>query len=231
MKRFLLLTGAVLLLLLVSFLVAEHVGIAPLFAIPRWMETPSLAAALVGVCLLIADVLLPVPSSLIMIAHGAIFGFWLGTLLSLIGQVGAALLGFGIGRVNSTRVARFVSATPMAQTQVLLRRWGMVAIIVTRPIPLLAETTAIMAGAAKLNLAQVLVASLAGGLPTAALYALTGTLALGLDSTLWSFALVLLVASLFWLLREPVDRLLFHTPGDPISSVEDTYEELFIRLE
>src|SRR5262245_2331438 len=156
MKRFMLLTGAVLLVLLVSFLAAERAGITSLLEFQHWMDTPSLAVALGGVGLLCADVLLPVPSSLIMIAHGAIFGFWVGTLLSLVGQVGAALLGFGIGRINSSRVAHFVSAASMAQTQALLRRWGLIAIIVTRPIPLLAETTAIMAGAASLHPAPVL---------------------------------------------------------------------------
>ena len=223
MKRFWLLSGAVLLMLLIIFLAAEYSGISSLFVIQRWMYSPSLEVALIGVGLLTADVLLPVPSSLVMLAHGAIFGFWLGTLLSLIGQVGAVLRGFAIGRINSSLAARFIPPEQMARTRALLSRWGMVALIVTRPIPLLAETTAIRAGVARLNLAQVLIASLAGGLPTAALYALTGTLAAGFDSALWSFALSLLVASLFWLLREPLDRLLFHSTGEPARIAEDTY--------
>lgn len=87
----------------------------------------------------------------------------------------------------------------------------MIAIIVTRPIPLLSETTAIMAGTSDMSYRQMFISSLAGTLPAAALYALTGSLAVTINSTVWSFTLVLLIAGLFWFLRKPLNMMLMDT--------------------
>ena len=65
-------------------------------------------AAATGVGLLIADVFLPVPSSLVMVAHGALFGVATGTLLSLIGSVGATLFGFALGRRGGPALERVI---------------------------------------------------------------------------------------------------------------------------
>jgi hypothetical protein len=46
---------------------------------------------------------------------------------------------------------RLVTAEERARANRLLERWGTLAIVVTRPIPLLAETVAIMAGASPLG--------------------------------------------------------------------------------
>ncbi len=82
----------------------------------------------VGVGLLIADVLLPVPSSIVMIAHGALFGVVYGTLLSLIGGTGATLVGFALGRRGGPLLARVVSREERTRADCLLRRWGALAI-------------------------------------------------------------------------------------------------------
>ncbi len=44
----------------------------------------SLAADALGVGLLVADIVLPVPSSVVMVAHGALFGLRLGAVLSMV---------------------------------------------------------------------------------------------------------------------------------------------------
>ena len=98
MKRYLLIMSGMIVFFLVLFLIVEALGV-PLLTDPTpWMKHGGVLAAALGVGLLIADVLLPVPSSLVMVAHGALFGVVIGTLLSLTGSVGAALFGFAIGR-------------------------------------------------------------------------------------------------------------------------------------
>lgn len=197
-NRFWVYTTLILLLLLASFLISEGIGLH-LFDPQSVMQQQSVPVALLGVAALVLDVLLPIPASLIMIANGALFGFWLGTLLSLIGSIAAALVGFALGRQSqSLLVARFIPPQQMASANRLFARWGMLAIIVTRPIPLLAETTVIAAGASRLTLRQVLIASVAGSIPAAALYALTGATAVSFHSSVLSFGLVLFVAALFW---------------------------------
>src|SRR5918998_4835459 len=109
MKRYLLVVGGMVAFFLLLFAAAGLLGV-PLLADPTpWLSRGGAAAACVGVGLLVADVLLPVPSSLVMVAHGALFGVTVGTLLSLAGSVGAALLGFAIGRRGGGLMERLVS--------------------------------------------------------------------------------------------------------------------------
>ncbi|MDQ3815638.1 MAG: VTT domain-containing protein [Armatimonadota bacterium] len=199
MKRYWLLIGALLAFFLVLFVVAEALHISFLTDPSPYLKQGGVLAALVGVGLLVIDVVLPVPSSLVMIAHGALFGVVVGTLLSLIGSTGAALLGFAIGRRGGPLLARLVSPAEQAQADRLLRRWGALAIVVTRPVPLLAETVAILAGTSSLRWRQVAIAALAGSFPGALLYALTGAVAGSFSNGVLMFALVLLVAGGFFL--------------------------------
>jgi uncharacterized membrane protein YdjX (TVP38/TMEM64 family) len=134
-----------------------------------------------------------------MVAHGALFGVVGGTLLSVGGSMGATLVGFSLGRRGGTLLARLVPREERARADHILSRWGGLAIVVTRPVPLLAETVAIMAGTSPLGWRQVALATLVGSLPPALLYALSGATAAGLTSGVLVFALVLLVAGIFWL--------------------------------
>jgi len=200
MKRYFLIVAALIASLTIIFLIVEALGI-PLLSDPTpWMKHGGVIAAALGVGLLIADVLLPVPSSLVMVAHGALFGVVVGTLLSLSGSVGAALFGFAIGRRGGKFLDRVVTPADRSRANYLLARWGALAIIVTRPIPLLAETVAIMSGASSLGWATIALASFAGSLPAALLYSLTGAAVANFQNTSLMFGVVLLVAGFFWLI-------------------------------
>lgn len=198
MKRFWLLTGSMMVLFLGLFALAEALRV-PLLTDPGpWLARGNAAAAALGFGLLVVDVVLPVPSSLVMIAHGALFGVVAGTLLSLAGSLGAGLLGFAIGRRGGPLFARLVPASERRRADALLREWGDLAIVVTRPVPILAETVAVLAGASPLGWGRMTAATTAGSLPAALLYALTGATAARLDNVALVFSLVLLVAGLFW---------------------------------
>ncbi len=198
---FLLLGMSVLFLALFGLVEALRV---PLLTDPTpWLEADQLEggrwlAALVGVGLLIVDVLLPVPASLIMVAHGALFGIVFGTCLSLVGALGAGAFGFYLGRAGSPWLHRVVSEEEHQRADNLLTRWGHLAVIVTRPVPILAESVAILAGTSPMSWGRFLLSTLAGTLPAALLYALTGALAVGLDQFVLIFGLVLVMAGVAW---------------------------------
>ena len=175
----------------------------PLLTDPSdWLSQGKLLAAGVGFALLTLDVLLPVPASLVMIAHGAVFGVALGTVLSLVGGVAAAAFGFGVGRGSTRWLERLVSEPERRRAEYFLRRWGDVAVIATRPVPILAESVAILAGTSSMPWTRFLLASLAGYVPAALLYALTGATAARLDSAALVFGLVILIAGVFWLVGQ-----------------------------
>lgn len=181
-----------------------------LFGLVTWLEVPLLIdpsaqldrggvlAAALGIGLLVLDVLLPVPSSLVMTAHGALFGWPLGTLLSLLGGVGAVAFAFGLGRRGSRWVARLVG-DDRARVDKMLHQYGGLAIIASRPVPLLAETVALLAGTSSMRWRTALVAALLGNLAPALLYALTGAAAASVGESFWVFGGVLAVTGAFWL--------------------------------
>jgi uncharacterized membrane protein YdjX (TVP38/TMEM64 family) len=208
MKRYLLIMAVIIAFFLILFLVVEALGVSLLTDPTPWMKHGGVLAATVGVGLLIADVLLPVPSSLVMVAHGALFGVAGGTLLSLIGSMGAAMFGFWIGRRGGRLLGRIVTPEERARADYLLKRWGALGVIVTRPVPLLAETVAIMAGASSLGWGRMALAALAGSLPPALLYALTGATVANFQSTALIFFFVLLVAGFFWVVGRLIEPAL-----------------------
>src|SRR5215211_3160528 len=167
MKRYLLTVVGLIVFFTVLFLIVEALGV-PLLSDPTpWMKHGGVVAASVGVGLLIADVVLPVPSSIVMVAHGALFFVLWGAMLSLIGSVGAAVFAYAIGRRGGRLLDRVVTVAERERASSVLARWGVLAIIVTRPLPLRAETVAIMAGASSMTWRALVVASVAGCVPPA----------------------------------------------------------------
>ena len=207
MGRYWLFTVVLLSFLAGMFLLFDVLHI-PLLKDPRsWMVQGDLVTAVVGVGLLVVDVLLPVPSSLVMISNGLVFGVLGGCLLSLAGSMGATWLAFGIGRWGGRLLDRLLPADERARSNRLLERWGVMAVLITRPVPLLAETVALLAGASPLGWGRVTLAALAGNLPAALLYALVGHSATSVESGLLAFAMVLAAAGVFWLATLLVRRM------------------------
>ena len=206
LRRYWLLTGGLLLLFLGLFAAARASGVQILRDPGPWLGAAGPSAAGVAVALLIADVVLPVPSSLIMVADGALFGVGLGTVLSLLGSLGASLLGFFIGRRSQRWIAHLVTPAEKTRADAVLARWGALAIVLTRPLPLLAETVAILAGASPLGWGRMVVASVAGALPVCLLYAIAGATSRRLETGLWVFLGVVGTAGVFYWLGRRASR-------------------------
>jgi uncharacterized membrane protein YdjX (TVP38/TMEM64 family) len=188
------------LFILVRLIDSLHV---PLLTNPwPWLEAGGALAGVVGVGLLIVDVALPVPSSLVMIAHGALFGVVVGTLLSLAGSVAAAAVAFGVGRCGGPLLAGLLPDGERASVNRMLDKWGALAILVTRPVPILAEATALAAGTSPIGWRAAALTALAGSLPAALLYAIVGASAASFENHALVFAVVLLMAAAFWLLSQ-----------------------------
>lgn len=178
---------------------------------PAWLkDVPAVGSgrflsAAVGVTLLIADVLLPVPSSLIMVSNGVLFGPVLGASLSLLGSMGAALTAYWLGRVGAPVVARLVNSRDMRSAQQLFERFGPSAIALSRPLPIVAETLALFAGASRMPLRPFLGSALLGNTPVCISYAFAGAAAehyVGGAAIL--FAAALIVAGIFYWIAQRV---------------------------
>jgi uncharacterized membrane protein YdjX (TVP38/TMEM64 family) len=186
---------------LTMFVVGQALGVTLLDDPRPVLEGGGAIAAALGVGLLVADALLPVPASLVMISLGALYGPLVGTLLSLAGRFGMAVAGFWIGRRGGPLLARAIPAWERAHAQALVDRWGAFAIIASRPVPIVAETTTILAGAAGLRPRTALVAAFVGSIPEAIAYGLVGAAAASFASGALVWLAVLVVAGAFRLVE------------------------------
>jgi uncharacterized membrane protein YdjX (TVP38/TMEM64 family) len=205
-RRYAIVAAGIATFVLISFLIVEALNIPLLVDPSDRLDRGGVGAASLGVGLLIVDVLIPVPSSIVMTAQGAMFGIVTGTLLSMIGSIGAAIVGFAIGRRGSSLIARFVSPEERAASNRLLDRWGTLALIVTRPVPILAETTAIIAGTSSITFGKALLGITIGAFPASLIYAIAGAYATSVASGILVFILVLALAGLVWFIGWYVEK-------------------------
>jgi len=168
-----------------------------------WLTAGNVSSSLLGIGLLIADVLLPVPSTIVMTALGTIHGMLIGTLLSLIGNLGAAAFGFWLGRRSDGVFDRFLSEDDRIAASSFFHDWGEVGIILSRPIPILAESVAILAGSSPvISWPKLIGCSLLGAFPASLIYAWAGAQAMTLQSGLFVFGGVILLTAIFLMISK-----------------------------
>lgn len=149
---------------------------------PLWTAT-VLAA------LLLSDILLPVPSSIVSTAAGYVLGMVGGTLTSLIGMTAGSLLGYWLGsRPGIPFARRIVGENDLERAGRLYERFGAWLIVIARPIPVLAEISAFAAGVGRMKLGRFILFSLLSNLGISLGYAAVGAYAATTDSFLLAFA-------------------------------------------
>jgi uncharacterized membrane protein YdjX (TVP38/TMEM64 family) len=158
------------------------------------------AIALAGAALLALDIVLPVPSSLLATAIGAALGPWLGTLVNAGGLTLGCAIGLVIGRAGSPLARRLLGGRLFAPFADGVARYGIVALIVCRAVPVLGEASVVALGAGRAPFGRTLAAAAAANLVLGAIYAFAGGTPLGLWLALLIPAAAGLVAWL-WLRR------------------------------
>jgi uncharacterized membrane protein YdjX (TVP38/TMEM64 family) len=158
-RSVLIITAALCIPLVPFFIIGELPG-------DQWLSAKddrAMAFALTGAGLLAVDALLPIPSSIV--------GTLLGARLGLAAGFLAAFGGMMTGQVLAYAASRWLlrnreQALPSAPT--------LLAVFLSRPVPVLAEAIAIAAGAARVSWAQFLLACGAGNAIYAGALALNG---------------------------------------------------------
>ena len=151
--------------------------------------------------LLIGDVVLPVPSSLVSAAAGLWWGLWQGTLLSLAGMQLGSWFGYWLG-ARATALQRWVGEDEAARLHRWFTRHGEWIVVTLRPVPVLAEASAIFAGFSRMSVARFSVLSLVANLCVSLFYAAAGAL-LGRHTPGSGILLLLLILAAiagFWVL-------------------------------
>ena len=142
-----------------------------------------LAAAEIGV--LAADIILPVPSSLVATLGGASLGVAVGTLCGSVGLTIGSLAGWLLGRIAGRRSLEALDAHERAAVAERRRTLGPLLVVVSRPLPILAEAVALMAGAAGMTWPTFLAAAAPANGVIALAWSLAGAYGRNADSLQW----------------------------------------------
>jgi uncharacterized membrane protein YdjX (TVP38/TMEM64 family) len=154
-------------------------------------------AWLLGIALLVADLIFPIPGTIVMSALGAVYGFWLGGFLASIGSFLAGLAGYGVGRYfQETKAKRWLGEKDFEKGRAVFAKRGAWMIALSRAVPILPEVLACMAGLLRMPFRIFCVAMLCGSVPMGFLFAWIGTL--GRDSPNWALAFSLGIPALLW---------------------------------
>ncbi len=141
-----------------------------------WIPESTVLAAFVIGGLLVADTVLPIPATILMLASGALFGPVGGAVVNGVGLFGAAAAGYALGQywpAIPDRLRNERSVRP-------------VVIAATRGVPVLGESFAIGAGVVGAPLGRFLPAAGVGAVVVGAVYAVAGSVA----TDHWSLLLV-----------------------------------------
>lgn len=130
----------------------------------------------IGIVLIWADLVLPVPQTVVIAALGIIYGTVLGGLLGSVGLITGGLLGYVLMLTAARRlVKRFVGARSLDRIEGLFERAGAWAIVLTRSLPYsIPEAMVFLAGLAGMPLGKYTTALAVGSVPTAFVFAAIG---------------------------------------------------------
>lgn len=133
--------------------------------------------ALFIIALLIADILIPVPSSIVMIISGMLFGGFLGGLIALTGSLAGSLINFQMSRIlGQTKIKRWLGEKEYNTLSKVMQKYGAYIVIFTRMVPLATESVSAIAGISNMKFARFILMNIVGFLPIVFFYSYSGAI-------------------------------------------------------
>ena len=202
MRRILAVAGVVAAFFLLSWLVFTAFGLLTPDGTRDWLVSLGrTGAALAVLGLGLADIVLPVPGTIVLSAGGIVLGWPLAAAAGATGLILGSTLGYGACRRFGRRAfARLVRPSEAARFGAWLDDYGAVALIVSRPVPMMTETLSCLAGLGGMRLPRFLVATALGSVPFALFFAFSGDrLGRVRESPGLALLVALAVPALYWL--------------------------------
>lgn len=208
MKRSgLLLAGAVAIVIASKLLVENLLGIDIGPAITGWLDEPGPKSALLIVLLLVADLVLPIPSSLVMVLSGAAFGAVKGAAIAGVGSFGCSVLGFEVARrYGRGAAARLVGEADISHLERTFARYGAGAVFVTRALPIMKEAMSVVAGLSAMPRGTFILATIAGTIPEVAVYAWAGSASRDAGTLVPALVILMALSAAGWMVMRKSAR-------------------------
>ncbi len=141
-----------------------------------WLEHFGPWVWLAAVGLIIADIFVPIPVTLIITAMGQTYGPIWGGVIGTLGSFSAGVIAYGMTRLLGQRFARWLLAEELESAERFFVEKGAFAVACSRWLPLLPEAISCMAGLARMPFGKYCMALFCGAAPMCFAYAaLAGT--------------------------------------------------------
>ena len=194
--KWILLTAAIVILLLIPFILFGN-------SLENWTNhffqsapTKLIAGMVIGFLLSI-DIVAPIPSSIVSTAGGYFLGFMEGTIISLVGMTVSCLIGYWVGaKFGRAAVERLVDQKEISRLESLQKKYGDWILIISRSVPLLAETSVLLAGIGHMRLSRFILMVAVSNLGISVVSAAVGAYSAHINSFLFAFAGAILFPSI-----------------------------------
>ena len=178
-----------------------------------WLRGYGQWAWAAGTLLLTADVLLPLPATVVMSALGFVYGPVVGGLLSAAGATLSGLFAYGLCRMlGRGAAARLLGEKDLAKGEQLFVDVGGWIVALSRWLPLLPEVVACMAGLTRMPWQTFVVAVACGSVPLGFVFAAIGHA--GVERPVLALGLSALLPPGLWLVARPLVKRAGRPPRD-----------------
>lgn len=162
-------------------------------------------AWLVGIGLLIGDLFLPLPATLIMSALGFLYGPLIGGILASLGSFLSGLLAYGLCRALGRKGALYIlGEQDLAKGEQLFKNSGGWIVALSRWLPVFPEIVACMAGLNQMRARSFSIALVCGSIPLGFVFAFIGYQ--GVEYPILTIIISAGLPPLFWLIARDMLR-------------------------
>ena len=151
--------------------------------IAKWFVNPIFELEILGMFLFIGimaiqGLLVPIPSEIVLLATGMIWGWALGGFMGVIGSMAAALLCFYVSKKGGRPLAKkFVGENAIDMADDLIQKYGIKVIIISRFIPFISfDVISYASGLVDIDVKKYSIGTLIGSIFRAFFYSIWGAL-------------------------------------------------------
>jgi uncharacterized membrane protein YdjX (TVP38/TMEM64 family) len=173
-----------------------------------WLEDYGHWAWLAGIIMLLADILLPIPGTLVMSALGYIYGPFLGGVLAATGSFASGAVGFWVCRSLGVKAAiKILGPKDFDKGKKTFENIGGWLVVLSRWLPVFPEVIACMAGLNRMSPGLFHLAILCSAIPMGFIYAAIGHA--GLQHPTLAILLSVGLPALIWFMIRPIFKRMY----------------------
>jgi uncharacterized membrane protein YdjX (TVP38/TMEM64 family) len=170
-----------------------------------WMQSWGAWSWAAGIALIVADIVLPIPATVVMSAIGLAHGWLLGGVICSVGSMLAGIIAYAACRWLGHGAALWLAGEEgLRKAETLFARHGGWLVALSRCMPVLPEAVACLAGIARMRWRVFLPALACGSVPLGFTFAAIGHL--GQNEPAWALALSLGVPVGLWVMAARLVR-------------------------